>query len=77
MTEIDEEVLRDQLKAKRSSLRKEFEMNPANTRLTLEIRLIDDLIASLAKYLQMQKASKADSRTEHSIAFDLHRLQRR
>jgi hypothetical protein len=59
MTEIDEETLRDQLKVKRNSLQKEFHMNPSNTRLALEIRLIDDLIASLGKYLQMQKAPKA------------------
>lgn len=64
MTEIDEEILRDQLKAKRSSLQKKFEMNPSNTRLALEIRLIDDLIASLSQYLQMQKASKAEGRSD-------------
>jgi hypothetical protein len=38
-------------------------MNPSNTRLALEIRLIDDLIASLSQYLQMQKAEgRSDTR---------------
>jgi hypothetical protein len=55
MTEIDEETLRDQLQAKRNSLQKEFRMSPSNTRLALEIRLIDDLIASVSKSLQTQK----------------------
>lgn len=55
--EIDEETLRDQLKAKLNSLREEFRKNPSNTRLALEIRLIDDLIASLSKYLITQEAA--------------------
>ena len=63
MTEIDEEALRDKLKVKRNSLQKDFGMNPSNTRLALEIRLIDDLIASLSKYLQTQKASMTEARS--------------
>ena len=35
-------------------------MNPSNARIALEIRLVDDLIASLSKYLLTQKASKAE-----------------
>ena len=58
MLEIDEETLRDQLKTKLNSLHKSFRKNPSNTRLALEIRLIDDLIASLSKYLITQKAGK-------------------
>lgn len=61
VTEIDEETLRDQLKTKRNSLQQEFQMNPSNARLALEIRLIDDLTASLSKYLQTQKARSAST----------------
>ena len=48
MSEIDEETLRDQLKTKLNSLHQNYRKNPSNARLALEIRLIDDLIASLS-----------------------------
>jgi len=58
MLEIDEETLRDQLKTKLNSLHKDYRKNPSNARLALEIRLLDDLVASLSKYLIAQKAGE-------------------
>ena len=46
---IDEKTIRDQLKAERSLLFEAFSKNPINTRLAVEIRLIDDLIADLTE----------------------------
>jgi hypothetical protein len=66
MLEIDEETLLKQLKTKLNSLHNEFRKNPANARLTLEIRLIDDLIASLSKYLVMQKAGSRHLVSSHN-----------
>ncbi len=51
---IDETTIRDQLKAKRSLLFEEYSKNPTNTRLALEIRLIDDLVADLTEHLCQQ-----------------------
>lgn len=59
MLEIDEQTLRDQLKTKMGSLHKELQKNPSNTRLALEIKLIDGLIASLSKYLVIQTAGSS------------------
>lgn len=59
MVEMDEQTLQDQLKTKLDSLHKELRKNPSNTRLALEIKLIDDLIASLSKYLVTQKAGSS------------------
>jgi hypothetical protein len=59
MLEIDEQTLQDQLKTKLDSLHKELRKNPSNARLALEIKLIDDLIASLSKYLVTQKAGSS------------------
>lgn len=56
MLEIDEETLLYQLRTNLNSLHKEFRKNPSNARLALEIRLIDDLIASLSEYQVRQKA---------------------
>jgi hypothetical protein len=60
MLEIDEQTLRDQLKAKLNSLHLEYRKDPSNTRLALEIKLIDDLIASLSKYLVTEKARSSN-----------------
>jgi len=60
MLEIDEQTLRDQLMTKLDSLHKELRRNPSNTRLALEIKLIQDLIASLSVYLVEQKARSSD-----------------
>jgi len=62
MEEIDEQTLHDQLKMKLNSLHQEFRKDPSNTCLALEIKLIDDLIASLSNYLATEKArSSGDS----------------
>jgi hypothetical protein len=55
---IDEQKIRDNLKTKRNLLFKEFFGNPSNTRLAIEIRLIDDRIAELAAYLMEKKKRK-------------------
>ena len=51
---IDEKTIRDQLKAKRNLLIDEFSKNPMNTRLAIEIRLIDDQIAEVTQHLAQQ-----------------------
>ena len=56
----DEQSLRDQLKTKLDSLHKELRRNPSSPRLALEIKLIDDLIASLSEYLATQKVGSSD-----------------
>ena len=48
MQEIDEVTLRSKLKRKRDSLFEVFRRHPSKTRLAIEIKLIDDQIASLA-----------------------------
>ena len=54
---IDEKRVRDQLKSKRNLLLKEYFKNPMNTRLAIEIKLIDDQIAELTEHLVQQKNS--------------------
>jgi len=48
---IDDQTIRGQLRTKRNLLFEEFLGNPSNTRLAIEIRLIDDQIAELTKPL--------------------------
>ena len=45
---IDYQKVRNTLKTKRNLLFADFLENPSNTRLALEIRLLDDQIANLA-----------------------------
>jgi len=52
---IDEQKIRNELKTKRNLLFKEFFRNPSNTRLAIEIRLMDDRIAELTAYLMKRK----------------------
>lgn len=47
---IDEQKIRNTLKAKRNLLFADFSKNPSNTRLALEIRLLDDRIADLDSF---------------------------
>jgi hypothetical protein len=54
---IDKNAIRDELKAKRNRLFDEYSKNPKNTRLALEIRLIDDLVANLAEHPVQQTKS--------------------
>ncbi len=57
---IDEKKTRDQLKAKRDLLLDEYTRQPMNTRLAIEIRLIDDQVAALTERLVEQRKSEAD-----------------
>ena len=57
MLEIDEQTLRDQLMTKLNSLHEESLKHFSNTRLALEIKLIDDLIVSLSKHLAIEKVA--------------------
>jgi hypothetical protein len=51
MREIDEAKFRDQLQRQRDSLFETFRKHPSITRLAIEIRVIDDVIATLTKRL--------------------------
>ena len=53
---IDEKIIRDKLKTKRNLLFEKFRRNPSNTRLAIEIRSIDDQIASLTAGISLPKA---------------------
>jgi len=46
---IDQKESRAQLKSRRDLLFKEYSRNPMNTRLAIEIKLIDDQIAALTE----------------------------
>jgi hypothetical protein len=56
-------IIRDQLKAKRRLLFKEFCKNPQNTSLAIEIRLIDDQVADLAAYRNCVRKSKPTAKS--------------
>jgi hypothetical protein len=47
---IDKNIIREQLKAKRNLLFDQYCRNPQNTRLAIEIRLLDDQVANLTQY---------------------------
>ena len=57
---IDEPNIRGQLKTKRNLLFEEFLGNPSNTRLAIEIRMIDDQIAELTRPLVPEQKSEPD-----------------
>lgn len=57
---VDEKKTRDQLKAKRDLLLEEYIRQPMNTRLAIEIRLIDDQVAALTERLVEQRKAEAD-----------------
>lgn len=57
---VDEKKTRDQLKAKRDLLLEEYTRQPMNTRLAIEIRLIDDQVAALTERLVEQRKAEAD-----------------
>ncbi len=63
---VDEKKTRDQLKAKRNQLLDEYTRQPMNTRLAIEIRLIDDQVATLTERLVEQRKSEADCVAEGS-----------
>ncbi|HTA58620.1 MAG TPA: hypothetical protein VK805_10715 [Candidatus Baltobacteraceae bacterium] len=52
--------IRKQLKAKRNQLLEEYSKNPMNTRLAVEIRLIDDQIAEITEHLVERRKSGLD-----------------
>jgi hypothetical protein len=54
---IDEKNIRRQLKSKRDLLFEEYSKNPMNSRLAIEIKLIDDQIAELTERQSQQKKS--------------------
>jgi hypothetical protein len=56
----DEKKTRDQLKAKRNLLLEEYSRQPMNTRLAIEIRLIDDQVAALTERLVQQRKSSLE-----------------
>jgi hypothetical protein len=60
----DENVIRD-LKAKRNLLFNQYCRDPQNTRLAIEIKLIDDQVADLTAYRNCVRKSKP---TEKSFA---------
>lgn len=49
--------IREQLKAKRNRLLEEYFKDPMNTRLAIEIRLIDDRVADITEILVQQRKS--------------------
>ena len=54
---VDQKETRSQLKSKRDLLFEEYSKNPMNTRLAIEIKLIDDQIAALTEHqFQRRKA---------------------
>lgn len=54
---IDEQKIRNTLKAKRNLLFADFSKNPVDTRLALEIRSLDDRIADLDRFRKMPDIS--------------------
>jgi hypothetical protein len=55
---VDKKTIRDRLKDKRNLLFERYSKNPTNTRLAIEIKLVDDQIADLTAQLAQQ--TKAD-----------------
>jgi hypothetical protein len=54
---IDGKNIRRQLKSKRDLLFDEYSKNPMNSRLAIEIKLIDDQIAELTERQSQQRKS--------------------
>jgi len=59
-TAEDKVKIRKQLKVKRNQLLEEYSKNPMNTRLAVEIRLIDDQIAEITEHLVERRKSGLD-----------------
>jgi hypothetical protein len=57
---IDKNKVRDQLKTKRNLLLEEYSKSTMNTRLAIEIRLIDDQIAEVTEQLVQQRKAGLD-----------------
>ena len=56
----DKRKTRDQLKTKRNLLLEEYSKNPMNTRLAIEIKLLDDQIAEVSEQLVQQRKAGLD-----------------
>ena len=56
----DKRKTRDQLKTKRNLLLEEYSKNPMNTRLAIEIKLLDDQIAEVSEQLVQQRKARLD-----------------
>jgi len=59
---VELEITRGRLKARRNCLFKIFTRNPSNTRLAIDIKLMDDQIANLAELSATESASEINSR---------------
>ena len=57
---IDKKKIRDQLKTKRNLLLEEYSKSPMNSRLAIEIRLIDDQIAEVTEQLVQHRKTGLD-----------------
>jgi hypothetical protein len=57
---IDEKNIRRQLKSKRDLLFEEYSKNPMNSRLAIEIKLIDDQIAALTERQSEQRKLRSN-----------------
>jgi hypothetical protein len=57
---IDKNTFREQLKTERNLLFNEYCENTQNTRLAIEIRLIDDQLGGLTQHLVQQTKSDPD-----------------
>jgi hypothetical protein len=56
---IDEKNTRKHLKSKRDLLFEEYSKNPMNSRLAIEIKLIDDQIAELTEHQSQRRKSES------------------
>jgi hypothetical protein len=54
---IEEKDIRAQLKSKRDLLFEEYSQNPMNSRMAIEIKLIDDQIAELTEHQSQRRKS--------------------
>ena len=57
-TAIDAKKKREKLTAKRNLLFARFLENPSDTRLALEIKIIDDQVAECVKQMQQQREKR-------------------
>jgi len=57
-TAIDEKGKRDKLKAKRNLLFERFLKNPLDTRLALEIKIIDDQVAECTDQMERKRGRR-------------------
>lgn len=61
VTPFDTMTKREELKAQRNLLFKEFLRNPQDTRLALKIKLIDDQVAACAEQMEQERKAGLSS----------------